>query len=291
MLYFLENENYKIGVNSFGAELQHFIKKDENLEFIWMADPAIWPGHAPNLFPIVGELPQQQYSYQGKTYKMKRHGFARNSDFKLVEERKDKLVFELKYSEQTLEQYPFKFRFLIAYKLNANKLDITYLVHNEGDELMLFSVGGHPGFNVPFYRNEQYTDYFIQFEEEENLRRFLLNQDGLLTGDTEVVLEKSRTLPLNHGYFEKDALVFKGLNSDKLTLANKVNDRRIEFTFEGFPYLGIWAKPGLSPYVCIEPWCGIASSTGTSGELSEKEGINELRPEQAFERTFTMAVY
>ncbi|WP_439881409.1 aldose 1-epimerase family protein [Pontibacter sp. MBLB2868] len=291
MLHFLENETHKIGVESHGAELQHFIKKDENLEFIWLADPAVWNKHAPNLFPIVGELPNQHYKYNDETYQMKRHGFARDKEFDLVEEHHNKLVFELKYDEETLEQYPFKFRLLIAYKLEYNKLEVTYLVRNEGDELMWFSVGGHPGFNVPLYQNEQYTDYFIEFEEEETLSRYLLNDDGLLNGDTERVLQNSRLLPLNHQYFHKDALVFKDLNSTKLVLANHVNPRRVELNFEGFPFLGIWSKPGPSPYICIEPWCGIASRVGESGELQDKEGINELGPEQAFERTFTIAVY
>ncbi|MFD2516220.1 aldose 1-epimerase family protein [Pontibacter locisalis] len=291
MLHFLENDNYKVGIESRGAELQHFIKKDENLEFIWVADPAIWPNHAPNLFPIVGELPRQQYTFEGETYHMKRHGFARTREFEVVDEHHDKLVFELKYDEETLRQYPFKFRLMIAYKLEGNRLDVSYLVRNEDDKAIWFSVGGHPGFNVPLYLNEQYTDYFIEFKEEETLRRYLLNEDGLLTGETEPVLDKSPILPLHHDYFNKDALVFKNLSSDRLVLASRVSPRRVELIFEGFPYLGIWAKPGPSPFVCIEPWCGIASSVGDSGELKEKEGINELRPEQAFERTFTIAVH
>jgi galactose mutarotase-like enzyme len=291
MLYFIENDAYQVGVNSYGAELQHFIRKEEGLELIWTADPAVWPSHAPNLFPIVGELPDQQYTYKDEAYQMKRHGFARNREFELVEEHHDKLVFELKYDEETLAQYPFKFILLVAYKLVDNKLEVTYLVRNEGEETMLFSLGAHPGFNVPLYPNEQYTDYFIEFEEEETLVRYLLNDNGLQNGDTEKVLENSRVLPLTHEYFKKDALVFKELKSEKVVLASHMSPRRIELTFEGFPYLGIWSKPGDAPYVCIEPWCGIASKAGDSGDLNDKEGINELRPEQAFERTFTIACY
>lgn len=290
MQYILENDLYKVGVESLGAELQHFVKKDENLELIWVADRAVWGAHAPNLFPIVGELPSQQYTYNGETYHMQRHGFARRSEFKLVEERREKLVFELASSEETLAQYPFKFRLLIAYRLEENTLSVTYQVTNTDHEKLYFSVGGHPGFNVPLYPNERYEDYYVEFEKEETISRHLLNDQGLLNGDTERVLEQTNILPLDHSLFDKDAVVLKRLNSGKVTLASRTNPRRIEIAFEGFPYFGIWAKPGQAPYVCLEPWCGIASRVGGTSELQEKEGINELRPEQIFERTFTVTV-
>ncbi|HEY4650979.1 MAG TPA: aldose 1-epimerase family protein [Pontibacter sp.] len=290
MLYFLQNENYKIGVESRGAELQHFIKLDEQLEFIWQADPQVWASHAPNLFPVVGELPDHAYTYNGKTYTMQRHGFARHKEFRLVDQHSDKLVFELTYDEETLQQYPFKFTLLIAYKLEWNKLAVTYLVRNDDDHALYFSLGGHPGFKVPFYPGENYTDYYLEFEQEETLSRYLLNKDGLQNGDTERVLQQERVLHLNHSYFEKDALVFKNLNSEKVTLNSNTNPRAIEVEFKGFPYLGIWAKPGPSQYVCIEPWCGIAGRVGETGELQEKEGIQEIAPKQAFERTFSIAI-
>jgi galactose mutarotase-like enzyme len=290
MLYYLQNYNFKVGVESKGAELQHFIKLDEQLEFIWQADPAIWGSHAPNLFPVVGELPEGTYTYDNEIFAMKRHGFARTKEFKVVKQEDNKLVFELDADDETLQQYPFKFRLLVAYKLEDNKLSVTYQVLNEDKKAMYFSIGGHPGFNVPFYPGEQYSDYFIEFEKPETLNRHLLTDDGLQSGDTERVLEHEQVLQLKHSYFDKDALVFKNLHSEKLVLGSRTNQRRLEMTFEGFPYLGIWAKPGPSPYVCIEPWCGIAGSTDETGELKEKEGINKLSPEQVFERTFTLEV-
>jgi len=290
MLHYIQNDTYKVGVESLGAELQHLIKKKEQLEFIWVADPAVWPKHAPNLFPIVGELPDHQYELDGKVYKMQRHGFAREKEFKLVDQERDKLVFELEQDEDTLKHYPYKFTLLIAYKLEGATLSVSYLVRNENEQAMYFSLGGHPGFNVPFYSNEQYTDYFLEFEKEETLSRYLLTSEGLLSGDTERVLQDEKTLPLQHSYFDKDALVFKGLRSEKVTLASRNHPLKLELKYKGFPYLGIWAKPGESPYVCIEPWCGIAGRLGESGKLKEKEGINELGPKQSFERTFSITV-
>ncbi|MCJ8163965.1 aldose 1-epimerase family protein [Pontibacter sp. E15-1] len=288
MLYFIENDAYRVGVESLGAELQHLVKKDENMELIWAGDPSVWAGHAPNLFPIVGELPGQQYTYNNETFHMLRHGFARRREFRLVEEQREKMVFELTHDEQTLEQYPFKFRFLVAYRLKGNSLAVTYQVTNTDHTKLYFSVGAHPGFNMPLYPNERYEDYYLEFEKEETASRHLLNAQGLQNGETERVLDQSKILPLSHDLFDQDALVLKRLNSEKVTLASHTNPMRIEVAFEGFPYLGIWSKPG--PFVCIEPWCGLASREGDTGELEEKEGINELPPGQTFERTFTVTV-
>ena len=156
---------------------------------------------------------------------------------------------------------------------------------------MWFSIGGHPGFNIPLYPNEQFSDYYLEFEEQETLRRHLLNEDGLLSGETELISENTAVLPLHHQYFDQDAIVLKNLNSEKVTMACKTGPYRIELGFKNFPYLGIWSKPGPSPFICIEPWCGVGSSTNAGSELKDKEGINELRPKQAFERTFSITVW
>ncbi len=290
MLHYLENQYLRVGIESMGAEMQHLIKLEEGLELLWTGDPAIWSGQAPNLFPIVGALPNDTFTHEGKAYTMLRHGFARKTEFELVEEKKDKLVFSLTHSEKTLAQYPFKFKLYIAYKLEENSVSATYHVINTDDKTIYFSVGGHPGFNVPLYPNETYTDYYLEFEHRETAARYLIDATGLQTGETERVLTDSRVLPLQHEYFDKDAIILKDLKSHQVTLASKKSPHRLKIDFEGFPLLGIWAKPGPSPYVCIEPWCGITSKVGDTGELKDKEGINSLSPEGTFERTFTITV-
>lgn len=290
MLYYIENEDFRVGIESMGAELQHFIKIQDGLELIWTGDPAIWPGQAPNLFPIVGALPNNAFTHEGQAYTMLRHGFARKTEFELVEEKKDKLVFGLTHSEETLAQYPFKFKLYIAFKLQKNSLSVTYHVINTDDKSIYFSIGGHPGFNVPLYPNETYTDYYLEFEHSETAARYLIDEAGLQTGETERIITDSQVLPLQHRYFDKDAIVLKDLKSHKVTLASEKSPHRLEMNFEGFPFLGIWAKPGASPYVCIEPWCGITSKVGDTGELKDKEGIVGLSPEGTFERTFTLTV-
>lgn len=68
---------------------------------MWQADPEIWGRHAPVLFPVVGRLKDDQYTYDGKIYHMGQHGFARDAQF-TVEEQDDKhIVFLLTSNEDT----------------------------------------------------------------------------------------------------------------------------------------------------------------------------------------------
>src|SRR5687768_17508228 len=133
MIHYLENENHRVGVKESGAELCSFVKQPENLEYIWQANPQIWPRHAPVLFPVVGKLPGGKYSYGGKTYELPPHGFARDTDFKHISQTETELVFELRESAQTLAQYPFPFSLQIIYRLNGNALDTIYKVANPGE--------------------------------------------------------------------------------------------------------------------------------------------------------------
>ena len=290
MIYTLQNNSYRVQVKSKGAELCSFVKLDENLEYMWQADPEVWASHAPNLFPIVGELPDQEYEYKGKMYQLPRHGFARRKEFTLVQQSEQELVLELKADAETLPVYPFDFLFRIKYVLEQNKLTVTYQVENPAGQELYFSVGAHPGFNVPFYPEERFSDYFLEFDQKITADRYLLNEKGLLSGETERVLTAQNELPLQHALFENDALVFKHLPAEQVSLHSHKNSRKVTVSCAGFPYLGIWTKPGNSRFICIEPWCGIAGSAGASKNITEKEGIIKLQPGQVFERSFSIAV-
>lgn len=285
----LTNNILSISVASKGAELQS-IKLQDNVEYMWSGDPLYWGKKSPVLFPIIGELKNQTYSYKGQNYKLSRHGFAREMEFELTDRSEDSLTFSIKENEQTLAVYPFKFSFSVRYTLIENIVQVTYLVENTGDETMLFSVGGHPAFRVPFEDGTNYEDYELFFNKKENTGRYPLSAEGLIINEPVSILEDNDTLPMNKDLFLNDAIVLKGINSTIVTIQSKKTDKRLEVGFERFPYLGIWATKG-GDFVCIEPWCGIANSVDASGKLEEKEGINTLQPEDVFIASFTVQVF
>lgn len=202
---------------------------------------------------------------------MPRHGFARDYDFEITESTVDTATFTLKHSHQTLEIYPFEFTLSIKYYILESKLFIRYIVTNTSSINMYYSIGAHPAFSIV----GSFENYSLEFDRADNLTTYKLS-NNLFSGDTNEIVLEDNVLPLNYSLFEQDAIVLKNATTSHLTLLkNKVP--KFKVSFPDFPYLGIWTKKN-APFICIEPWLGLADIHHTSGKLEEKEGILSLAP-------------
>ena len=288
--YTLSTPTCRATFTAHGAELTSFCTPANKLEYIWAADPAVWARHAPVLFPLVGRLPGDAYSHEGRDYKLPQHGFARDQEFAVLRHSATELVFQLKHDETTRAVFPFAFELTITYTLRDALLTVRWDVRNPApDQPLLFSIGAHPALRCPLLPGEVFEDYYFEFDHPVTLERHLL-QGGLLTGATVPVLHEARELPLSYELFADDALVFKHYDFTRLTLRSRKSAHFVRFQFDGFPYLGLWTKGPGAGFVCVEPWHGIASPAGLPGELSEKEGILTLEPGQVFSASYTIEV-
>ncbi|AWV98081.1 aldose 1-epimerase family protein [Arcticibacterium luteifluviistationis] len=285
----LENESLKVWVKPKGAELKSLVNKKTGIEHIWDSDPDFWAKSSPVLFPIVGGLKDDTYIFEGKSYTLPRHGFARDNMFELVSRDKEQATFKFESSEATLKVYPFHFDFFITYVLDGASLAVNYKVVNTGDIKMLFSLGAHPAFAVPFDQEEGYNNFSLEFDTQEDLKRWPLSPEGLIEKEPIDLKLEDNKLDLTKELFEEDALVFKNLKSEGITLKSKMSQNYLKFTFSNFPFFGIWAAKN-SNFVCLEPWCGIADSVDHNQELTEKEGMNTLAAGQSFERGWAVEV-
>lgn len=273
MKYQIENENLLVEIKHCGAELCRIYGKQTQQEYMWNGDAQVWGGTSPLLFPIIGLMKDNKYIYKGKSYDMPKHGFVRGSnDFTLVNKTTDSVTLAYKYSEETLQIYPFKFELQITFSLEGHKLEINHKVCNLGEEEMLFSIGGHPAFKCPLNEGERYEDYYIEFDTTETAEACQINKDGLLLESTLPIINNTNKLELHPEIFANDALMFKYMKSTSASLKNTVNNTVIKVTYPGFDYLGLWAKPHAN-FVCIEPWMGINDALNSNGQLNDKEGI------------------
>jgi galactose mutarotase-like enzyme len=290
MQHILENDQLTVTVSTQGGEVQSVRNQATGQEYIWTADPSVWARHAPVLFPIVGKLKGDQYHLGDDTYQMTQHGFARDQEFKVIEQTAEQITLGLTASPETTEQYPFNFALDIIYQLSGNELATTYRVVNHDSVAMLFSIGGHPGFLCPSHIDGREETYYLLFAQKETLSRQLLS-NGLRTGETRSVLQNEQELTLAPTLFEEDALVFANVASDAVSIVPRSTKQPlVTVRFPGFPYLGIWQKVGADFY-CIEPWYGLADATEASGELTEKEGILTLASEEAFKADYTVVFH
>lgn len=111
----------------------------------------------------------------------------------------------------------------------------------------------------------------------------------MIGNETRTVFDESNKINLHPHLFDKDALVFKNLNSSKVNLKSKRSGQVLSMEFKDFPYLGIWAKPNAN-YVCIEPWLGIADSVDSNRNFEDKEGILSLESNKKFIASYTIEI-
>ena len=285
----LENEFFKAQISPKGAQLTSLFNKKTNTEQLWQAEAALWPWHFPNLFPIVGGLINNELLVDGKAYPMARHGFARQSEFELLDSSEEHAAFSLTASAETLKAYPYEFDFQVLYTLIENALRVTYKLINLDVKTIYFSVGGHPAFNIPFHAGENYEDYYVEFELTEKLEAHMLDKDGFFNGEVKPVAFDKNRLRLTRDLFNNDALVFKNLKSREVTIKSVKHDETLAVEFPHFSYLGIWAKPGAN-FVCIEPWLGCADTAGKHVDISLKEDIQKLEHGHVFESAFFISI-
>jgi len=278
----ISNSNLTAQINHFGAEL-FSLKNRQNKEYIWEGNPAFWGKHSPILFPIVGTLKNNSFHYKESEYHLSRHGFARDMEFELIEKLENSATFSLISSEESRKVYPFDFELQICYSLEENKLNIDYKVINKNDETMPFSIGAHPAFALP----KPFENYALLFEHNEILTSYELENDLLSDHFSTIEMIDNQVL-LNYSLFEKDALIFKKLDSKSITILENQNPL-LHVRFDNFPNLGIWTKSN-APFLCIEPWLGYSDTVHSSGNILEKEGIQLLEAKKSLECNFSIEI-
>lgn len=286
----LQNDQLEITVKRKGAELCSVKSNETRLQYMWSGDASIWGKTSPILFPIVGTLKEDIFFYQGKKYSLPRHGFARDQEFEVTERSDDKVVFTLRSDAASLKRYPFNFQLHVRYVLNQSAVSVTYTVVNAGKDEMLFSLGAHPAFSVPLVNGIRYEDHFLLFNETETAGRWPINKAGLIMDEPSPLLVNTNKLELSKTLFDNDALVLKNLRSTKVSICSKVHSHGMDFHFDGFPYLGLWAAKNAD-FICIEPWCGIADGVNHDQQLEKKEGIEKLAAGDSWLRTWQASFF
>lgn len=290
MINVLENDVLKIEVNSLGAELSSIKTKEDGLEYLWQGDPSVWGRKSPILFPIVGKLKDNEYYIENEKYELGQHGFARDMEFQVEQKNKEILEYKLKYNEESLKKYPYKFLLTITYELKGNSFNIGYEVKNLDSTEVYFSIGAHPGFNIPIMEEERLEDYYLEFDKLETVNKYELNIENSVSLKSIPFLENEKVIPMTKDIFNKGAIILLDVESNSLSLKSKKSSREVRVEYAGFPYLGIWGQPDNSPFVCIEPWYGVADFEDTDKQYKTKRGIQKLEVSKEFKANYYVTI-
>ena len=261
-------------VSSLGGELQS-LRDAADREYLWQGDKQWWGGRSPNLFPYVGRCTNGQYTLDGQTYSLNLHGFVRRMELEGTRLSDSACAFSLTDSPETLAQFPFPFRYEVAFSAREDTLTVTYTVENRGDKTMYFGLGAHPGFQVPMAEGERFEDYSLTFSAPCAPRRVLFSADGYRTGETaDYPLEEGCRIPLTHPLFDDEAIVLSG-TSGVVRLGAAAHGITVDY--RQFPLVGFWHPPhSEAPFVCIEPWRSLPARQGVVEDFARQEGLVAL---------------
>lgn len=289
-IFEISNGEVTASVDSHGAELKSLRIAGSGTEYMWRGDPGYWGRTSPVLFPFIGTLKNGGYRFQGKTYKMMKHGFARDMEFKLVSHEASEVWFVLDADERTKEVYPFDFKLEIGYRLDGRRVKVLWRVENFSEETVYFSIGGHPAFHCPIRQGERRQDYYLDFGRKDCIRCTSVGWDGLV-GARHVVLElENGRLPVRDELFERDAMVMEDGQVQRISLLTPDKKPYVTVSFQA-PVAAVWTPAGVqAPFICIEPWYGLCDSADFEGGLEERKWVNAVEPGKRFAEDYVIEV-
>ena len=289
----LENERLKVTIAKKGAELQSVFHKAEQFDYIWQGAEGFWSKQSPNLFPIVGRLIDNKHMKDGQIYEMNQHGFARDNDFELVEQTAESASFVLVENDETLARYPYAFQLKLTYTLIENAVTVLFEVENRSDETMPYSLGGHPAFNLPLNGEGRFEDYELHFNNNTltDFEYHEMNPAPYVSGiKRPLTAVKDGKMQVDRELFGA-GLIIDGQDGalQKASLVSNQTEHSVTIFMNDFPYLCVWTEEGVeAPFLCVEPFHGMADQHGEIGELANKRGIQLLEAGQKNSHSYQM---
>lgn len=323
MIYTLRNSEMEVQVSSKGGELVS-LRDAAQTEYIWIGDATYWKRHAPQLFPCIGRLTNNQYRMDGALHEMGQHGFLRDYELTKVESEEQEaavqagavvtgdmadplsavchqagaeaetatsLHLQLQSDASTRQLYDRAWTVDIFYSLCGKTLSVKFQVRNCDTRTMRFGYGIHPGFNVPLNPALRFEDYRLDFHEASTPKQMELTERYTISGGMhDYALEEGRYLPLQHSLFDHDAIILKDM-PHTVTLGSQKDEKKVTVTFPDMPYLGIWHAPETdAPFVCIEPWSSLPSTDGVIDEFETKPDFITVEPEQTYTNNWSISI-
>ena len=304
MIYTLKNSEMEVQVSSKGGELVS-MKDADKTEYIWIGDATYWKRHAPQLFPCIGRLTNNQYRMDGALHEMGQHGFLRDYELTKVESEEQDIALDgaadpagaaslhlqLQSDASTRQLYDRDWTVDIFYRLCGKTLNVKFQLRNRDARTMRFGYGIHPGFNVPLNPALRFEDYRLDFHEVSTPKQMELTERYTISGGMhDYALAEGRYLPLQHSLFDHDAIILKDM-PHTVTLGSQKDEKKVTVTFPDMPYLGIWHAPETdAPFVCIEPWSSLPSTDGIIDEFETKSDFITVEPEETYMNSWSISI-
>ena len=275
MLLTINNDQIRAEISTLNGEIVS-VKNNYGHEYFWSGNE--WKYHAPVLFPICGRVKDFKYTYKGKEYELKQHGFTRGSEFAVESHNGDTIILTLSENEETLKVYPFHFLLTLKYRIVDNSLVCEFSVKNTSREPLPFMIGWHPAFLLE--GSSPLSSFKVDFGKNADLKirpltptnfieRYTLpfaTDNGKYRLNTEDIINyRTLTFENTKGY----ARIFSDSEPHSVTLTWSNN----------VPYFSIWKIPEEEVrFICLEPWSGLPSDGTEAEDFETKPDMIKLSP-------------
>lgn len=289
-LFTLTNRSLRVTISTEGAEMQSIYDTVSEREVMWQGDPKYWGGRSPVLFPAVGGLWNGVFHYEGRTYKMPKHGFVRAKTWKGTQYTPARARFEYMSTADDMKSFPFPFRVTIDYSLWNRKVRAKFYVDNYSDKPMFFQMGGHPALNLPDFNENEVENGYVKFIGKPTHILRAREQGCLQPEHFDVPLNGEGLLPVSVATFANEAIILEKSEVKGLILLD-THRRPVATVYSTAPCWLIWSMQGVHcPYVCFEPWYGLPDYEGFDGPLNMRPYVQRLGSRRMWEGGYTIEI-
>lgn len=269
----LDNGILHLELTNKGGEMASLVYK--GMDILYKGDGPYWSGKNPTLFPFISSPDKKEYTLNGKTYPCRNHGLIRYSTLETIVDDGNTVTMSLVANEETLKEYPFNFEYNITYRLDNNKVIISYDIVNKDEQVMPFTFGLHPGFIV---RDFAQSSLLFNDDEEGDL----FNQKTRTSSKIKLGLYTNFLNDLA----ETQTVILKNLKSKVVTL--KMKEYSVNVDMSKFKYLALWTADPKANYICIEPWLSINNIKTSDNPFREDFEIEYLNPNETYKIDYSI---
>ena len=202
------------------------------------------------------------------------------------------LVQKYQNHNERSRAYPYRLGLQVCYRLDGSTVTVDWTVENLDDKEAFFQIGAHPGFLLPDFDPRGMVNGYVRFYDKGGKlvapKLYSDLEDGnRIPGSSNVML--MREMPLMPRTFIDDALIIEKGQVTRTELWDKHGNPVLAVDCPQAEAFGIWApyKEGC-PFVCLEPWCGLADPKGFTGDISTREYIHGLTSGETYDFTYVI---
>src|SRR3954471_14791546 len=240
-----------------------------------------WANHATVMGYYLHRIKDERSLYRGREIRGGTHSFLRGKVWHRVESgRDDELVYRITPDDFSATEYPLKVSLDLAYRIENERLVVTFRFKNEEPELTAHvGFGLHPGFSATSFES-------FQFEMPPGLYRRHFSPGNYLTGETEDIQFAGGEMPFERAKLPGSYILeLVDVPDRPFRFSDPPSGRSVIIDLRGVPYLTLWSDGG--PFLCVEPCWGLTDHDQQRA-FEDKEGIQIVAARGELERSFAM---